>query len=105
MEADTHKNPHPDKISEKKCPHCGEWTNWRMQAEDVCGHCGQLLWNHIQEKEERADRILSAPTGLFPVNPNDGMLLKLGKRTVNMAHVAFTAVVGFIIWFITIVVA
>jgi len=76
-----------------------------MQAEDVCDHCGQLLWTHKQEKEERADRILAAPTGLFPVNPDDGMLLRVGKQTINMAHVAFTAVVGFIIWFITIVVA
>lgn len=76
-----------------------------MQAEDRCAHCGALLSTHIQEKEARAERILAAPTGLFPVKKTDGPFLKVGKQTLNIAHMVFTAVVGAVMWFITVVVA
>lgn len=105
METNPHPRPLSASASQKKCPQCGEWTIWQLQAEDRCTHCGALLSTHIQEKEARAQRILTAPTGLFPVNETDGALLKAGKRVLNLSHMVFTAVVGAVIWFITVVVA
>lgn len=105
MEANSTSGPLAGKISQKKCPHCGEWTVWQVGADDVCTHCGQLLSTHLREKEARAKRILATPTGIFPINETDGLFLKVGKRTLNYAHVAFMAVVGFVMWFITVVVS
>lgn len=91
--------------SQKKCPQCGRWTVWQLRADDVCGHCGEPLSVHIREKEERAQKIQNAPSGLFPILDTDGPAMVWGKRSLNLAHVVFTAVVGSVIWFITVVVA
>lgn len=90
--------------SQKKCRECGEWTHYSMQPEDVCEHCGTLLSTHKQEMEARADKIKNAPKGLFPVNESDSVILKAGKFSINAAHVVFTAIVSFVVWFITFVV-
>lgn len=87
--------------SEKKCPHCGSWTKWQLQANDVCEHCGQLLSSHIQEKEERAEKIKGAPMGLFPIRATDKPIVKLGKYTINLGHMIFTAFMSFVVWLIT----
>jgi hypothetical protein len=92
-------------VSEKICPNCKKWTHWKLQAEDVCEHCGQLLSTYKQEKEGRAERIKSTPMGLFSIAETDGVVLVSAKRIANFGYVIFTAVVGFVIWFITVVVA
>lgn len=103
MEANPHPNSPLGNSSQKKCPHCGQWTVWNLRAEDRCTHCGHLLSTHIQEKEARAERILTAPSGLFPVKESDGLLLKIGKRSLNIAHIVFTAIMSFVVWVITFV--
>lgn len=105
METNQHPSQPSGNASQKKCAHCGQWTVWHLQAEDRCTHCGHLLSTHIQEREARAERILAAPAGLFPVKEGDGIFLRLGKQTINVAHMVFTAIVGAVIWFITVVVA
>ena len=105
MESKSASGSLPGKSSQKKCPQCGEWTVWSLSVNDVCTHCGHPLSTHMREKEQRAERILAAPTGLFPINGNDGLFLRFGKRSLNIAHVIFTATVGAVIWFITVVVA
>ena len=74
-----------------------------MQAEDTCEHCGQLLSTHIQEKEQRAEKIKNAPSGLFPIHATDGAIIKLGKHTLNIGHMLFTAFMGFMVWMITVI--
>lgn len=96
-------SPGNKKVSQKKCPACGQWTEWHMQAEDCCSHCGQLLSTHIQEKEQRAEKIKNAPTGLFPILETDAGFVKAGKQIANFGHMIFTAFVAFMVWLITVV--
>ena len=91
--------------SEKKCSSCGKWTLWNKGKEDLCAHCGALLSDFEQKKEERGEKIRSAPVGLFPIKHNEPLFLKLGKYTINTAHLIFTAVMSFIVWLITFVAA
>lgn len=74
-----------------------------MQANDTCEHCGQLLSTHIQEQEERAEKIKNAPSGLFPVEPGDNVILKMGKHTANFGYMLFTAFMSFVVWMITVI--
>jgi hypothetical protein len=46
----------------------------------------------------------SYPKGLFQVKEHDALLIKMGKYSINTIHVIFTAIVSFIVWFITFVV-
>lgn len=46
---------------------------------------------------------MAAPAGLFPVKEGDGILLRVGKQTINVTHMVFTAIVGAVMWFITVV--
>lgn len=92
-------------ISEKKCPSCGKWTIWNQGKEDLCAYCGALLSDFEQKKEERGEKIRTAPSGLFPVKQYDPLLIKLGKYTINIIHLIFTAVMSFIVWLITFVAA
>ena len=90
-------------VSQKKCPHCGQWTVWNQGMDDTCSHCGHLLSTHLREKEARAKRIYEAPKGLFPVQATDGLFLRIGKQTLNVTHIAFMALVSFVMWFVTVV--
>jgi endogenous inhibitor of DNA gyrase (YacG/DUF329 family) len=29
--------------TEKKCPHCGIWTDWETQPTDCCTSCNEVL--------------------------------------------------------------
>jgi hypothetical protein len=91
--------------SEKKCPSCGKWTISNQGMQDLCVHCGALLSDFEQKKEIRAEKIRTAPAGLFPIKQTDLPLLKLGKYTINIIHLIFTAVMSFIVWLITFVAA
>ncbi len=91
--------------SEKKCPSCGDWTPWNREKEDVCLHCGAALSDFEQKKQAREEKMRAAPTGLFPVNPTDGVFIKAGKYTINTLNFVFTAIVSFIVWLITFVAA
>lgn len=91
--------------SEKKCPVCGNWSVWNMKKDDLCSHCGTALSDYERKKELRGEKMRATPSGLFPVNPNDRLLLKMGKYTLNGIHIIFTAIVSFIVWLITFVAA
>jgi ribosomal protein L32 len=91
--------------SEKKCPSCGHWTAWNRAKDDVCAHCGAALSDYEQKKEARNEKMRAAPSGLFPVHPNDSLVLKIGKYTLNGLNIIFTAIVSFIVWLITFVAA
>ena len=105
MESNNGLGPKLAHASEKICPNCKKWTHYTLKADDVCEHCGQILSTYKQEKEERGERIKSTPMGLFAIAETDGALLSSAKRVANFGYVIFTAVVGFVIWFITVVVA
>lgn len=104
MNAESETKLIPENQSEKKCTSCGKWTRWSRQQDDVCEHCGAELSTHLKEKEARAERMKSYPKGLFPVKEHDAVLIKMGKYSINTIHVIFTAIVSFIVWFITFVV-
>lgn len=36
---------------EIKCPHCGQWTKWKGELHDCCGHCTKLL------EQEKIDKL------------------------------------------------
>lgn len=91
--------------SSKKCPQCGQWSEWQQQPTDTCAHCGALLDDRILLRE--AAREAEAKTKnkfelkVIAINPTDSFLVKVGKRIIQAIQISFIAIVSFIIWFLT----
>jgi hypothetical protein len=91
--------------SSKKCPGCGEWSDWNEALTDTCQHCGALLSDEAflraaareaEQKEKKGFEI-----GLIPIHPGDPWPLVGAKRLVQALQISFVAIVSFIIWFLT----
>jgi hypothetical protein len=91
--------------SSKKCPHCGEWSDWNQQLSDTCQHCGALLSDQAflsaaaREAEQQEKK--GFEIGLIPIHPSDSWPVVVLKRLVQAIQISFVAIVSFIIWFLT----
>ncbi|MGV3586565.1 MAG: hypothetical protein ACO1OF_06170 [Adhaeribacter sp.] len=91
--------------SSKKCPHCGEWSEWDQQPTDTCQFCGALLDDRTllreaaREAESRNKKQLEID--IIEVYPTDSFFVKIGKRIIQAIQISFIAIVSFIIWFLT----
>lgn len=93
-------------ISEKKCPHCGQWSAWQQQHDDRCRHCGQLLdpraqRMHTFREQQRADNKKKLAALLVAVRADDPWHVRVGKRLFNGVQLVFAAIISFIIWLAT----
>jgi predicted amidophosphoribosyltransferase len=88
----------------KKCPDCGQWSDWNMEVTDTCQHCGALLSDRTslnaasREAEENKEAF---HIGLIQIHPADSWLVVAVKRMVQALQISFVAIVSFIIWFLT----
>ena len=41
----------------EECPHCGEWFEWEVNADDevYCPHCLEMVWAWVDEAPQGVD--------------------------------------------------
>lgn len=86
-------------IHEKKCPHCGNWTN---SQERNCQLCNGLLYE--QEEKEYVRRVENAPQMRLPlikILPEDAWYIIAGKRVVQLGQIIYFSLVAFVVWVAT----
>ncbi len=83
--------------SEKKCPHCGQWTSWNQRPEDTCTHCGGVLDPRtVQQKEDRIARERKqVEDSFFTEKPDDNLPMKAVRKVAFVAHAIYAAIVWF----------
>lgn len=84
----------------KKCPNCGEWSNWNLLLDDACEHCGELLqkkeFNKAEEKRMTKD--LQEKSFIFYINEGDNKILKILKKGGYAVYLLIMAIASFISW-------
>ncbi|HEX8329225.1 MAG TPA: hypothetical protein VF629_16950 [Hymenobacter sp.] len=92
-------------ISTKKCPACQQWSRWQQQAADRCEHCGELLdpRAHGEAQQQAATEHLRGGIQLVEINPEDGAVTRFFKTLVRGGQLVFIAILGFIVWLVTVV--
>jgi hypothetical protein len=91
----------------KKCPNCGEWSDWNQNPTDRCEHCGSILdpvavarqEAREERRQEEADRFT---VKFIEINPDDPWYLQIIKRMGLGIQIAFVSIVSFILWLIAI---
>lgn len=89
--------------TEKKCPHCGEWTVWEKLPTDRCTHCNELLdAAALKEKEAREEKErIFKENDFFRVREDDGFLMIAVRKTGWVLHAIFAAITWAFLWFVT----
>jgi len=83
--------------SEKKCPHCGQWTPWDQRPEDRCAHCSGVLDERtVNENAAIATKAEEdKANSFFTVKPTDGVPMKTVRKMAFVAHAIYAAIVWF----------
>ncbi|GAB3740569.1 hypothetical protein GCM10027594_20490 [Hymenobacter agri] len=91
-------------ISTKKCPACQQWSHWQQQAHDRCEHCGELLDPRAQQEatERAATEHLRGGIQLIEIGPDDSDLVRFLKTIARGGQLVFIAILGFIVWLVTV---
>ena len=89
-------------MSQKKCPHCGEWSVWTNNYEDRCEHCGEFLSPVELERKEKfiLEQDRQEKGWMFYINPEDSGAKKFFKKSGNLFYTVFMAIMTFIMWLI-----
>ena len=85
----------------KKCPHCGQWTEWLQQPTDLCQHCGQVLEPYRVASNEARQQLADEPISpllLIEIKPDDNAVVKLFKYLIRGGQLAFAAFISFMLW-------
>jgi methionyl-tRNA synthetase len=93
--------------SSRKCPGCGQWSEWNELPDDKCQHCGNTLdpqgLKARQEQEAEALRQKQhLNLALIEIYPHDSATTRFGKRIVQAAQLTLMAIISFIIWLVTV---
>lgn len=94
-------------VSTRKCPTCGQWSNWSQNPDDTCEHCGSILdpqgmrARKLQDEEAlRQEKNLNI--ALIEIFPYDPPFTRFWKRIVQGFQLTLMAIISFIIWFVTV---
>lgn len=89
-------------MGEKKCPHCGQWSNWTTDINDLCEHCGKPLGGRDLEYKEQRDRDTKAneEQWIFYINETDREFVKGMKKVGNFFYTIYLAIITFLAWVI-----
>ena len=93
--------------SSRKCPSCGQWSNWHQSPDDKCEHCGnyldpQALKARQQREEEEFRQKKNLNIALIEIYPYDSQWTRFGKRIIQGFQLSLMAIISFIIWVVTI---
>ncbi|TVT41847.1 hypothetical protein FNT36_10525 [Hymenobacter setariae] len=93
-------------VSTKKCPFCEQWSEWDMQPNDRCSHCGKLLdpqaSNRARQEAATAHKNAASRIRLIQIHPDDSAIIRFLKWIVRGGQLLFIALLSFFIWVATI---
>jgi hypothetical protein len=89
----------------KKCPRCGQWSEWTGNPTDLCEHCGSILdekgfIRQVKEEEEEREEKKKFDITLIEIYPDDSKPVVFFKRIVQGFQIGFMAILSFILWLI-----
>jgi len=89
----------------RKCPHCGQWSEWTGHPADLCEHCGSILdeagfIRKVEEEEREAEEDKRFGIDLIEIYPDDNMVVVFLKRIVQGFQIVFMAILSFFLWLI-----
>jgi len=89
-------------MGEKKCPHCGKWSTWSQNLNDLCVHCGKPLGGKDLEYQEKrqAQKQANEEQWIFNIKEEDPVLVKHLKKIGNFFYVIYMAILTFFAWVI-----
>ena len=96
-----------DTKSTRKCPSCGQWSDWNQNPDDLCQHCGAVLdpqgvrARQLQE-EEAFRQQKNINIALIEIYPYDSAFTRFWKRIVQGFQLTLMAIISFIIWVVTV---
>ncbi len=90
------------KFVSKKCPHCGEWSEYQDNIHEECYFCLKPLepdtvkdYQNYEKKGKEYYEKLFEP--FFPIKPQDSWFIKGIKYIVNTIGLIYVSMVSFII--------
>ncbi|WP_143962724.1 hypothetical protein [Litoribacter populi] len=89
-------------MGEKRCPHCGKWSDWNQKLEDPCDHCGKPLGGEDLEHRNR-DRQKAqerAESWIFYIREDDSDFVKFWKTVGNTFYIIYMSILSFFAWLI-----
>ncbi|GHB53593.1 hypothetical protein [Mongoliitalea lutea] len=91
-------------MGQKKCPHCGEWSNWTVNINDACEHCGKPLGGRDLEYHERreADTKANQEQWIFHIKETDNDAVVVLKKVGNFFYTIYMAIITFIAWLVAV---
>jgi endogenous inhibitor of DNA gyrase (YacG/DUF329 family) len=89
----------------RKCPQCGQWSEWTGNAADLCPYCGSILdekgfIRQVEKEEREAEEKKKFNITFIEIYPDDYKLVVFFKREVQGFQIAFVAILSFILWLI-----
>jgi hypothetical protein len=89
----------------RKCPHCGQWSEWTGEPTDLCEYCGCLLdeagfIRQVEEEEREAEEKDRFDFSLIEIYPTDNKFVVFLKRIVQGFQIVFMAILSFFLWLI-----
>lgn len=91
-------------MGQKKCPHCGEWSKWTTNMNDLCEHCGKALggrdleYHIIRERDKKANK----EQWIFDIKETDSAFMKGLKTVGNFFYTIYIAVLTFLAWLVAV---
>ncbi|GIV43198.1 MAG: hypothetical protein KatS3mg035_0321 [Bacteroidia bacterium] len=90
------------KLVSKKCPYCGQWSDYQDNIHEECYFCLQPLdpgsvqdlKNYEQKGKEYYPKLFEP---FFPIKANDFWLVKRIKQILNLIGLVYVSIVSFII--------
>ena len=93
--------------SSKKCPFCGQWSEWNQETTDTCEHCGALLDDEkllrAAAREAAKNEQKKFDIDIIQIYPTDSGFVVFYKRIIQALQYSFIAIVTFILWFLAFV--
>lgn len=89
--------------TEKKCPHCGNWTTWKKQPGDRCSSCQGLLDpKAFEDKQKREEKERAfKENDFFRVRETDNFLMVTVRKVGWVLHAIFAFITWAFLWFVT----
>ncbi len=89
-------------MDQKKCPHCGKWSSWEKNLDDVCQNCGMLLGGKDLENQNKriADIKRNEENWMFYIKESDSNFIKKAKKVGNFFYTIYIAILTFILWLV-----
>jgi len=80
---------------EKKCPSCGQWTEWSKAANDKCVHCQSALTPPtVPTHDEYSFGVGQNVPSFLTEREGDGLMMKGIRKMAMVAHLVYAAIMA-----------